>query len=419
MISNCEWGGGWRAFCSSFATDLLTQDKGAFVEIVRLENKPASPVIHFKTLDPAYCWSTGNPEEPVVYLDRIGGKYHRLKWYQVYHVTEWPVHHPVYHGLQYSALTRALAFVRIFRNVLTYIDERTGGRHTRQIHIVGGVQQKALDDAMRLQQLNAEEQLLTKFVQPTILTMMDADADPKVATLEFASLPEGFKIEDTAKWYLTALALALGTDYGELAPLPGGQLGSGQQSEIMDEKSKEKGAGLFRKIVEDMMNRAILPANVEFSYDEQDLDEEKVQAENSKIRAEARGFMRQNGEIDDAGARQLALDAGDISPELFAAMNARDLTEEAIRDDERKRVISELAGYGVAMPKVPAAAVNISGIGQSATVISDSDQAAAKEEARAGPDEYRLEAEAEAASYIEKVLRKVYANIRRELRSED
>ena len=352
MLHQANWGAGWENFLTKFAWDLLTQDKGAFVEITRAKDSPDSPVIGFRTLDSQYCWPTGNPDTPVIYFNKITGKYHKLRWWHVWHQLELAVSHPVYTDIQLCALSRALSGARIFKNITTYIEEKTGGRHSRAIHVLSGVGKKDVEDALLLQQSTSDNQLLTRYIQPTILTILDPAARASVATLELASLPENFSMTENLKDYFMLLALSLGTDYGELAPLPGNNLGSSAQSEIQDKKSERKGSGLFRKTVEHFINYIILPENVHFNFDQTDLDAELKEAKVKKTRAETRGLMILNQEIDGAGARQLALDDGDISIELFLEMNDRDLTDNS-STDENANANDPISGPGSDNPQSP------------------------------------------------------------------
>lgn len=413
LLHQAQWGRGWADFVSLLAWDYLSQDKGTFVEIVREEDAPESPCIGIKHLDASACWPTGDPNEPVIFYDRKGGKYHRLKYYQVWQLLESPMAHPYYSGLQLSAISRVLKAAQIFRNIEIYQDEKTGGRHAKAVHLLSGIPQAAVDalqDSLKAQQFDADQRLLSRYIQPLIYSTLSPEAKASVATLELSAMPDGWDQEKAFKIYMTCLSMALLNDYQEFAPLPGGNLGTSQQSEVLDEKSAKKGPGLFRKRVEHMMNFAgILPRNVEFSYDEQDIDEERARAEIRSTRATARATMKATGEVDAAGARQIALDDGDISEELFAAMNERDLTENAIRDDERQRMMGELRGMGISMPKAPA-----EGAMPAANAPAGDSQIVTKaaSDERAGPTEERLEAEAAAAAKIEKGLGRAFRKIK-------
>ncbi|MFW6031150.1 MAG: hypothetical protein ACOC9T_01045, partial [Myxococcota bacterium] len=112
-------------------------------------------------------------------------------------------------------------------------------------------------------------------------------------------------------------------DYQELAPLPGGNLGTSSQSEILHAKNRAKSLGLFVEQFEHMMNWAgILPPGIEFRFGREDSAEQEQKAKVSKLRAEARELMRMNGELTAKGARQMALEAGDIPQEVADAMDA-------------------------------------------------------------------------------------------------
>ena len=50
----------------------------------------------------------------------------------------------------------------------------------------------------------------------------------------------------------------------------------------------------------------------------------QLNAENEKLRAESRKLRVETGESDAEGARQLALDVGDLPEELFADISGRD-----------------------------------------------------------------------------------------------
>lgn len=347
MLNTANFGAGWGDFICELAMDYLTQDKGAFVELIRTADSPDSPVIGIRALNALQCWSTGNPEIPVMFRNEMDGQYIPLKWYQVHHIREIPMHSPIARAarayrLQLCALSRAFLHVRAFRSTIEYLDEKTSGRHHKAIHVIAGVGKNEVDDALARQAAAADEKFLRRYIQPVVIAPLSPESKPAVATLELSTMPDGWDQQKLMTQYLTLLSMALLCDYQELAPLPGGNIGTGTQSAVLDKKSKAKGAGLFRKLITHMMNNVVLPEGCEFKFDEQDLDEDKAAAEAREIRAKGRALMKAIGEVDVLGARQMSLDDGDISPELFEAMGQRDLTEQAIRDDERQKTIREL-----------------------------------------------------------------------------
>ena len=315
ILRLADLGQGWEHFAMAVGLDYLSQDKGAFVELIRTRNDPGAPLVGIRHLAARQCWSTGDPEYPVVYRDREG-KVHRLAWYQVYHLAEMPMAHPIYSDLQFSAVSRILRAGQIHRNIARYVEEKTAGRQVGALYFVSGVTAPEIQAALDRVQAQADNRGLSRFAGgPVIIPALSDQMKPQVATIELASVPDGFDQEEEFRQYLTVLALGLLVDFQELAPLPSGNIGTGQQSETLDQKSRQKGAALWRKAIAGMM-RAILPPQVEFRYTEIDVDEAKRRAEVEKLRAEARQIMAETGEIDIEGARAMAVREGDVPADV-------------------------------------------------------------------------------------------------------
>lgn len=324
LLQTANDGAGWLDFITRLCWDLYAQDKGAFVQVIRMADNENSPVIGLQTMDSARCWLTGRVEKPVIYTD-IYGKWRELKWYQVIHLTEMPAPHEQLYGLQYSAMTRILCAAQLFRNIAIYLSEKTAGRQARAIHVVSGVKGSELQQAVAGWAAHADNAGLTSYMKPIVLSTLSQDAKPTVATLEMASLPDGFDVDAEFKRFIGTLALGLGTDYQELMPLPGGGLGTGAQSQVLNEKSRGKGAALFMKIVAQALNfSGVFAPGVEFSWDEQDPSADEQAARTREIRVRTRAAAKASGELDVVAMRQQALDAGDMTQDEFDAINARD-----------------------------------------------------------------------------------------------
>lgn len=332
LLDGANDGKGWQDLVTKLSLDLYSQDHGAFMEVVRAADSATAPVIGLNHLDAFRCWHTGDPKRPVVYQDRLN-KLHLLEWYQVETFAEMPCAVEGLYGMQYCALTRVLRACQVMRNVMLYQQEKTGGRFNRALHIIKGVNPKQIQDALQQQNIRLDAEGFLRYLQPLIIASISAEESIDVKTLELASLPEGWNQEEMFKWYIAVLAMGFGIDYQDLAPLPGGGLGSGSQSIVLHMKSRGRGPSLFQKLIEFSMNMAVLPKNVEFQFLEQDLAEEKEHAEIKKMRAETRKIDVDTGVYDDRGARQQAFDAGDISEELFNAMGGSDITAEVTVED--------------------------------------------------------------------------------------
>lgn len=419
MLHSANFGKGWENFIKKLRWNVLTQDKGGFVEAIRSAPSPDAPVIGLQTLDPASIHLTGDPLEPVLLWAKHANRYRVLKWWQVYQFLDQPVDHAVYSDLQLSALSRALLKVQIWRNIDRYTEQKTGGQFANAIHVLSGVGRPELEDAMADQLAALRQANVTHFRPPVVMATL-SENPASLVTLEFASIPDGFDKGEEFKQYITILAMALQTDYQELAPLSTGALGSAMQSATLDDKAKRKGAANFRKSIAEMMNHFVLPGNVEFEFDEKDLAEQVEESNAKKARAETRGAMLRNGEIDPAGARQMAFDDGDLSEELFYIMNARDLTLGPVQGDARTIEGDARQVTGIAIPAAPSPVTTASGTNpfQLAPSPPAINGALIRKAERAGPDDERLEAEEEAASAILAAMRRSFRDLREHLLAE-
>lgn len=315
MLHSVERGQGWIPFIQKVLTDLFTQDNGAFIEVVRARpDDPLSPVVSLNHLDAARCTRTGLSETPVYYRDLWGGL-HAMKYYEVITLEEMPCPIEDYHNQQYSCLTRMLRAVQIARDIAVYKQEKLSGRYHRSIHLVSGVQTPTIESALRQQQTIYDDRGNVRYIQPAIIASLDPTAHVTHAQIDLASLPDGFDEEIFAKWYINQISLAFGGDYQDYAPLPGGNLGTSQQSEILHLKSRGKGPALFMRLLEQRFNmHGVMPTNVTFSFGEQDATANLELAKLRMIRAQTLTMLASgdNPIITPAMARQIMLDDGDL-----------------------------------------------------------------------------------------------------------
>lgn len=344
LCNNANFGGGWEEFVTQTSIDLYTQDSGAFVELIRESDSPAAPVIGIAHLDAARCYPTGNPLWPVIY-EGSDGVLRRMPWYTVVQLLEMaapitPTFTGFFFKLQYSAVTRVLRAAQVMKSIAVYKDEKVSGRFLRALHLVSGVDEAVVQDAIRKAQFFADQSGASRYMQPAIVGTVDPQAPIKHDTIEMSSLPDGWSEEESIKSYLIALSMGFLTDYQELAPLPGGNLGTSAQSETLHKKSRGKGPGLFQKLILRLMNgNGVLPSNVRFEFDEMDIDEDKANAEARNMRITGRASAIQSGEIDVIAARQQALEVGDITQAQYDELIQRD---EQRAEEEQRRLSAQM-----------------------------------------------------------------------------
>lgn len=360
LLNRANFGQGWQHLMMQINIDLLTTDNGAFIEVIRRppttgrrpESMPVEGIAHLPALQ---CVRTGNPLEPVIYVDDDGEE-HILKWYQVVAIVENPVPESTV-GRQFCFVSRVLKFAQIIKDVLQYYEEKVSGRFTRSVHIVSGVAQGELEEVTTKANYDADNAGLLRYMQPIILTTLDPNATISKQTIELAALPDGFDLSTLLNWYITLLALASGSDYQEFAPLSNGNLGTASQSDTLHRKAQRKGTQLFIKIIENGLEQSkIIPTSVAFRFKQQDAQAELEQAEIEKVRAGTRQIQIADGEITPEIARQIAVDKGDLKQEYLLALGDEDLTPAVTVSDDENVSEELIAAEGKAVPLAAAQA---------------------------------------------------------------
>ena len=333
MLQTSDFGRGWQSLMTKIGIDYLTQDNGAFLETIRATDSPDAAVVGLSHLDAGKCRRTGDILTPVIYTDRKG-RMHNLKWYQVQMLTEFPSPVDSMFGMQMCAVSRILRTAQILRDINIYQREKISGDNPNAIHLVGGVTSQMISDANEQHKTTQAERGMTRFIIPLIVGSLDPTATVSVDTIDLKTIPDGFDFEQFMKWYITQLALGLGADYQDFAPLPGGNLGTSAQSEVLHSKSRGKGPATWMGGIEYVMNfQGVLPSNVLFEYDEQDVEADQEQAELDNTTAETLATLVESTILTPEAARQQLLDAGMISKEVFAAIQAgTDLTPDVVAE---------------------------------------------------------------------------------------
>ncbi len=116
MLAMSDLGAGWLSLTTKLSIDVMTQDNGGFMEVIRERDEPDAPVLGLAHLDAGRCVRTGNAETPVIYQD-AKGTYHRLKRHQVVMVVEMPSPVERMRGMQLCAVSRVLRAAQYLRDI--------------------------------------------------------------------------------------------------------------------------------------------------------------------------------------------------------------------------------------------------------------------------------------------------------------
>lgn len=388
MLATANLFKGWLNFSLKVSLDWLSQDNFAFFEVIRparvstkdivgdaravknpatgewaaigrngqlvdltgvdykITDSPLDVPIGISHLDAGLCTRTGNPEEPVIYRD-LDGVQHTLKWYQVVTLEDFPSCKEEKFDIGHCAVSRALRLAQTLRDMQTLKHEKVSGRFAGRI-ILTNVGHEVIQDAVDAAVDHADNRGLTRYMPPIVADTLDPNANPQVANIELASLPENFNEEEALRWYIAGLAIDLGVDYGFLAPLPGNKLGTSQQAEVAERQSRGKASRLYMEMLQEKFNYfGLLPRNVWMEFEEVDTTEEMERDTAAARRAKTRADRIQSQEITPEVARQIAVDQGDLDPRYLKMMQEQDVTppegnEQGTGPDKRSYVL----GFG-------------------------------------------------------------------------
>uniref|UniRef100_A0A6M3L8D8 Uncharacterized protein n=1 Tax=viral metagenome TaxID=1070528 RepID=A0A6M3L8D8_9ZZZZ len=324
-------GNGWCNFISKVVQDLLTQDNGAFIELLRPEGASPSTAVHgVAHIDSQRCERTGNPLEPVRYRPHKGEP-RVLKWYEALPLSDMPSPREEHYGRGLCAISRIMRAAQTIRDISIYKRQKLAGKRTPALLFASGISRDYLkmciDQAVE-DQLSAGQSLYTS---PILIASMDSTVPIGAQMVELAGLPDGYDEDSSMKWYVTNLALAFGTDYTEFSPLPGGNLGSATQATEMAARARGKGPGVMLQQLEFAIGYWVLPRGVEFQFASTDATAEAQRVELASMRAKERATRIQSGEITPEQALELAIGEGDAPPG-FASTEHEDRIDLVVRE---------------------------------------------------------------------------------------
>jgi hypothetical protein len=291
VLRQADFGRGWTSFIQK-GVDYLRHDSGWFWELIAPgdpRKPPSGPVTGIAHLDALRCLPTGDPEYPVLYYDRKG-KLHLLHYTRVVQLVDMPdgdEHRPGY-GL--CALSRAVSIVS--REILMgrYIESSLDDKPGPGI-VVTNLNKSERGRAFAEYQREQNSDERPEWGRQLWFYSPDPQFQVQLETKAFSTAPEKFGFNEYTLLDVNAMALALGVDVQELWQLTGGTIGSGEQSEILSQKSRGKAIGTLYAMMERALND-ILPEEYEFAFKLKDDAEANQTATLANLWADVAGKLR-------------------------------------------------------------------------------------------------------------------------------
>jgi len=326
---------GWVSFLGKHLRAFLTNDNGAFVEIIRASKGVGSKIIGLRHLSSRRCQRTGDPRVPVLYRD-FKGKPHELKDHQVMLFADMPDDDETFFGTGLCAASRAYSAIFKLASIEWFVREKVSGLHPLAIHIVNGVLSNQLDGAVK----SAKDQTISKGIASymgAVIIGIPQGESPGLVTIPLAELPDGFNRKEEFDLSILTYANAIGLDVQDLQPLSGQGLGTGTQSLVLADKGKGKGLASWKQQWIHQNNEKVLPSATTFTFVEKDYEDMRKRATVSKARAEVAKLRIDAAITTPAQELQVLVDDNELPREFLAI----DLTEGENLSDIEKPVSEE------------------------------------------------------------------------------
>jgi hypothetical protein len=307
LIASCDLGDGWGMFITRTVIDMLTQDNGAFWELLGAgdpEKKIVGPVLGIAHLDSSMIWRTHDSEIPAIYINPYTGQYHGVHRSRIVRMSSMTQPDELARGVGFCAVSRAERWLRIAFSEANYRDEKISGRFKRAIVYGSGITTKQYDNAMDAAREADDAVGRTSYSGiPVLLTMQP---DMKLNILELARLPDGFNFKEEVDTYINVLALSLGVDAREF--WPGTASGATKADANMQHlKAQGKGVADILQTIERALNWYVLPEGVRFAFDFTDEERALMQAQINQTEAQTLNLLNMTTAISGPEVRALSV----------------------------------------------------------------------------------------------------------------
>lgn len=292
IFQSAQFGLGWTDFLARFIWDYLTQDFGGVGEIIGYGDPdkplPASrPVLGIAALDSLRCIATGNPEYPLIYYSRRSGKMHRLHYTRCFRFVDMPAPDEWQFGNGFCSLSRAISLSNMQILMGKYGNEKLNDLPPAGLLKTSNLKNTGWLDILK--QYQADKQASGASIYGNFIQMesLDPSRPVDVEFIPFAQVPDGFNYREYMDIHVSLLANAFGLDRQDIWELSGGGIGTGTQSDMLNSKSRGKGYGYVISGIERLINKHILPEELEFKFKFQDDERDEIEARNANLWADA------------------------------------------------------------------------------------------------------------------------------------
>lgn len=336
---------GWVGGISKHLQAYLLTGNGGPVEVVRASGAPGSKILGLIPLDPFRTVRTGDPQIPFLYSDRRGGL-HEMRAHEAFIIADQPDMMDLWYGVGHCSAERAYQAIIKMEAIERYIYEKVSGKRALALDFVSGVIPTQIEDAKRTAQSESLAKGVTTYMGSTIIALA-GDQAPTHVRINLAELPDGFARKEEFDLAILTYARSIGIPVQDLQPLSGQGLGTGTQSQVLDESAKGQGLATWNKAFSHAANEFALDEKTTFYFRENDIRDREREAKVRIDEATAIGTWVTMQAITIEQARQLGVDRDQLPREFIP----EDVTAGGSLSDSEKPVDeSEVTPEDTALP---------------------------------------------------------------------
>jgi len=322
LFLSAEFGRGWDVMYSKFVECLITQDNGAFLEIIG-DGDPAGPIIgapiSFRHLDSARCTRTADPIYPVIFMDDAGHRF-KLHWTRVIYSSQMPSAIKTMNGVGFCAVSRSVEIAQTLNDIVRYKQERLGSRPHNQIIVGKGITGQQIMLALRQVEEDLSNRGFARYGKTVAIGSENPAIDLKKIDLNHM---EPFDEEISMNLGMFAISAAFGMDAEEIWPVSGQSSGKAEAN-IRRMRSRGRLPAQITNEIAAQINFKVIPRHLMMEFDFRD-DEEDMQRANIKdIRGRNRERDLGTGAVNIRAARLKMITDGDLTRETFSSMELGD-----------------------------------------------------------------------------------------------
>lgn len=317
---------------SATVRDYMTCDLGVCIEIDRQKMVSSSrPIWEWSDsqlekaskgkpqalyhLDSLRCRPTGNRRFPMVYTD-LHNVQHVIPYYNLIHFSDEMSPRLEHFRTGRCSTSRAWDVIITTAAMRTYFKEKVTGSRALALYFVSGVSKEQL---RQIREASDQDMAQKGFLvyKGAVVASVAGDRAVEVARVDLASIPDGFNADVMFKDAYLVMANAAGFAVQDVQPLSGQGLGTGAQSVQLDESASQKGIEAFGVHMERRINRLVLPKTTTFTYDINDLADQKAAADVLATRATALTALIAAGVLRPEQALNMLVDSGEVPAEFL------------------------------------------------------------------------------------------------------